>query len=251
MSDFNISQNNLNTNTNINSNPTSSSSNTIIYLILALLILIIVVIFYNYLIIYIHTSSINESFITTTYPNIPIHSNISIHSNTPIQQPNNQNNSHCSSPIPKPLLKPALKPATGQVTVQVTGQVTGQVTEPVKKQVQFKDNKKTFDKSVHPEKGKVKLIIIHMNGCHHCRDLMEIKLTNNKTKFEHIIDIFEEDESIQIMDFKAGRDKEAEPYRFLPVILIVTENKSMEYNGPRDVQSISKAIIDAKNNLIS
>jgi hypothetical protein len=234
MSDINIPKNNTN----------FTSRNTIVYLILGLLILISGVILYNYWIIYTHTSAINDSLSTSANPI----------TNTVIYQSNNMNNpvnNHVNSLALESVQKLESESLQKPEIKSIHMSVQNPESPPVQKQEEFKDSKKVFNKSVNPEKGIVKLIIFHMNGCLHCSDLMEIKNENNKTKFELITDIFDDDNSVQIMDFKAGRDKEADPYRFLPTILIVTENKSVEYTGPRDVQSMSKAIIDAKHNLIS
>lgn len=108
------------------------------------------------------------------------------------------------------------------------------------------DPQKVNKKSVEKEPGITKLIVFHMRGCGHCVDIMEKKQENNKTKFEHLIDIFAQDPSVQIMDFQYGRDREAEKYNGFPVILIVTGDGEEEYMGPREVPHIAKAVINKK-----
>lgn len=96
-------------------------------------------------------------------------------------------------------------------------------------------------KNDKPEQGIVKLAIYHMDGCGHCHAIMH-RSGNDKSLYEKLKDNYANDPKVKIYDFMAGRDKEADVYRFLPVIKIITINSSDEYNGPRDYNSIVEAI---------
>lgn len=103
-------------------------------------------------------------------------------------------------------------------------------------------------KSNLPENGVTKFIIYHMEGCGHCSDIMKHAQQNGKTKFEQLCDTFKNNKKVQILDFKHGTDKEAEPFKFFPTIHIVTANNGpIEYNGSRDVASMAKAISEKTN----
>lgn len=91
------------------------------------------------------------------------------------------------------------------------------------------------------ETGIVKLAIYHMDGCGHCHAIMH-RSGNEKSLYEKLKDNYANDPKVKIYDFMAGRDKEADVYRFLPVIKIITVNSSDEYNGPKDYNSIVEAI---------
>lgn len=119
-----------------------------------------------------------------------------------------------------------------------------------KKSVDVTDNLDT-SKSKEPlnrdpqNKSPVKVIIYHMDGCGHCMDIMQKIQSNGKTKYQTIKDVFSKVPYVSIVDYKYGRDKEADRYNSFPVIVIATEEGEKEYNGPRDVISISKAIANA------
>lgn len=147
--------------------------------------------------------------------------------------------------------KQNLMQATGQASTQISGQNPrqGPVQKPGQNQIKNPNpssEKKQFVKSVDREPGITKLIVFHMRGCGHCMDIMDRKQENNKTKFEQLTDIFATDPSVQVMDFQYGRDKEAEKYNGFPVILMVTEEGEEEYQGPREVVNIAKAVINKK-----
>jgi hypothetical protein len=125
---------------------------------------------------------------------------------------------------------------------------TNQTTQP-KQSIQTTEQKpkKQFIKSEKPEKGIVKLIIYHMFGCGHCMNMIDIKQPKNgMTKFEELNKLFENDNSVQIMDFKYGRDEEANKYFAFPLILLVTSNGTEEYRGPHEVSDMAKAILNKK-----
>jgi hypothetical protein len=137
----------------------------------------------------------------------------------------------------------SVKP-TVSTTDQRSDQRTDQIPEPPKATTE--PAKKSVRRSVDKEHGITKLIIFHMKGCGHCTDIMERKQQNNKTKFEHLVDIFAQDPSVHIIDFQYGRDREAEKYNGFPVLLIVTGDGEEEYTGPREVPHIAKALINKK-----
>jgi hypothetical protein len=157
-------------------------------------------------------------------------------------------------PAVQPAVQPAiLQPAILQPLVQpsaVHQPVEQQpvVHHPVPHRVQEPEKqKKQFVKSDRPEPGITKFIIYHMQMCGHCMNLMDKKQEkNNMTKFEELVQVFANDPGVQIMDFKYGRDKEAERYRAFPTMLIVTTKGSEEYHGPHEVQGMVKAIIAKK-----
>ena len=91
-----------------------------------------------------------------------------------------------------------------------------------------------------------KLIIYHMPGCGHCDDIMKNTQQNGKTKFEELKSRFSNDNNVQIIDYQLGRDKEANQFDAFPVIKIVSKSGSRDYNEQRTVDSMCKAIIDAK-----
>jgi hypothetical protein len=85
-----------------------------------------------------------------------------------------------------------------------------------------------------------------MPQCGHCSALME-RNGNKKSIYEEIKEIFNNDDSVTIHDYKYGRDKEASQIRAFPVIKIITSEEEHEYLGSRDAVSISKAIINKKH----
>lgn len=107
---------------------------------------------------------------------------------------------------------------------------------------QNQSNPNAGQKSDKPEQGIVKLAIYHMDGCGHCHAIMHRSNNGEKSLYEKLKDNYTNDPKVRIYDFMAGRDKEADVYRFLPVIKIITINSSDEYNGPRDFNSIVEAI---------
>lgn len=96
-----------------------------------------------------------------------------------------------------------------------------------------------------PMQNNVKLIVYHMAGCGHCRDIMEND-AGKKSKFEQLKDMFKDDKQVVILDYKLGRDKEAEKFNAFPVIMLVNKNGSVEYQGPRNVNDLAKAIYSKK-----
>lgn len=97
-------------------------------------------------------------------------------------------------------------------------------------------------KSDVPEHNVIKLCIYHMEGCGHCEEIMTRKQENGKTKFEQLKEIFEKVNNVKIQDFKLGTDPPANKFNAFPVILIVGEFGSEEYNGPREVTNIVGAL---------
>lgn len=199
-------------------------------IILGLLFLTVCIMIYNYFGTYTYvTDETNKINISNTQPavqTIPQTISQSIPQSIPQTIPQ-------SNPIPVPQPNPI--PVTDNVP-QIDASKDDNTTA-----------KKQFQKSLKPETGITKLAILHMNGCGHCRDLMEVKQSNGMTKFEQLEKIFEDDQTIQVMDFKAGRDEEASKYTAFPIILIITGNGETEYMGyPREVKGIAKAVLDAK-----
>jgi len=103
-------------------------------------------------------------------------------------------------------------------------------------------NTNTGQKNDKAEPGIVKLAIYHMDGCGHCHAIMHRSGNGEKSLYEKLKDNYANDSKVRIYDFMAGRDKEADVYRFLPVMKIITINSSDEYNGTRDFNSIVEAI---------
>jgi hypothetical protein len=94
----------------------------------------------------------------------------------------------------------------------------------------------------------VKVIIYHMDGCGHCSDIMTRVQSNNKTRFQTLKDTFSKYPNVSIIDYKYGRDKEADRFNSFPVVMIVTNEGETEYNGPRDVNNIAKAVVKTMMN---
>jgi hypothetical protein len=101
-------------------------------------------------------------------------------------------------------------------------------------------------KNDRPERNTTKFIIYHMDGCGHCLEMMEHKQSNGKTKYQTLIDTFKNDNNVEILDFQLGRDREADKFNSFPTIYIVTPNKSIEYNGSRDLSTIIRTINNIK-----
>jgi hypothetical protein len=100
----------------------------------------------------------------------------------------------------------------------------------------------TVDQRLPTVKPKVKLAIYHMGGCGHCDDIMRTVQKDNKTKFQQLKEIFANHPEVIIVDYKHGVNKEADRFNSFPVIMISTKDGETEYNGPRDVSSIAKAV---------
>ena len=93
-----------------------------------------------------------------------------------------------------------------------------------------------------PEKGIKKFAIYHMKGCGHCHNFMDIKQNNDMTKFDELVNVFKNNNSIKILNFQYGRDDEAKKFTAFPVFKIITENGITDYNKERDVEPIIEAI---------
>lgn len=97
-------------------------------------------------------------------------------------------------------------------------------------------------KTDHPEKGILKFCIYHMNGCGHCEDIMSIPQSNGLTKFEELKNRFKSNPSVKILDFKSGVDSEASKYRAFPVLMVIKEDFSAEYERERTVDGMENFI---------
>lgn len=132
------------------------------------------------------------------------------------------------------------KPDTKVITTKINDQT---VIIPVKeKKIEANVETKVETKAVAKVEPKVKLAIYHMDGCGHCNDIMRTVQRDNKTKFQQLKDIFANHPEVLIVDYKYGVNKEAERFNSFPVIMISTKDGETEYNGPRDVASIAKAV---------
>jgi len=130
---------------------------------------------------------------------------------------------------------------------QTTNNQNSALAQNIQKPTQQQPPQKQFKKSDKPEPGIIKLIIYHMTGCGHCMNIMDRKQNlNNMTRFEELCQMFSNDNSVQVFDFKYGRDNEASKYRAFPVILIVTSEGAEEYRGSHEVLDIAKAVINKK-----
>lgn len=115
------------------------------------------------------------------------------------------------------------------------------------KNVQQYENKVIQNvKNDKSEQGVTKLVIYHMNGCGHCHAIMDKKRDGSKSIFDELNDMFKNDNTVKIYDFQLNRDKEAEKFQAFPVIKIITSNGEFDYNGPRDANNMSKALMEKK-----
>jgi hypothetical protein len=92
------------------------------------------------------------------------------------------------------------------------------------------------------EPGIVKFAFYHMNGCGHCANFIKIPGPNGKTKFQSLVDGFANDPGVQILDFLYGRDKEANKFTAFPMIYIISDSGTQEYNGPLEINQLADAI---------
>lgn len=92
------------------------------------------------------------------------------------------------------------------------------------------------------EPGIIKFVFYHMNGCGHCSDFMKVPKENGKTKFELLEAAFANDPKVKIVDFQYGRDKEANKFTAFPMIYILSDKGTQEYNGSLEVSELIKAI---------
>lgn len=113
-----------------------------------------------------------------------------------------------------------------------------QYNESTSKQENATSKRNTNGMSDDPENGIVKFCVYHMQGCGHCRDVMEVTGANGKTTFQTVKDAFNGDDRVQVMDFKIGRDKEASKYNAFPVIMLITGSGEVEYNRQRTAEGM-------------
>jgi len=92
------------------------------------------------------------------------------------------------------------------------------------------------------EPGIVKFAFYHMNGCGHCANFIKIPGANGKTKFQSLVDGFANDSGVQILDFLYGRDREANRFTAFPMIYIISDSGTQEYNGPLEINQLADAI---------
>lgn len=192
------------------------STNIISSILVILLISIIVIMIYNFVIIYNSSSYKSENFQQESTVNNIIN-RISSYSN----------NMH------------------NELKSYYDKQGDNDSAKPQNLQIQTK-NQLNVSKNDLPEEGITKLVIYHMNGCGHCHAIMDKKRDGSKSTFDELIDMFKNDTSVKIYDFKLGRDKEAEKFQAFPVIKIITSNGNSDYNGPRDATNMNKAILSKK-----
>jgi hypothetical protein len=105
------------------------------------------------------------------------------------------------------------------------------------------ENMEPVLKSDKPESGKTKLCIYHMRGCGHCHDIMDTKQSNGLTKFQELQKVFASKPEVEVLDFQHGRDPEASKFGAFPVIMLVKDTGTMEYNRERSVEGMSRFII--------
>lgn len=253
--------------------PQSSPRNTLLTIILVLLLIIVIVIIYNYWTIYSYSYHLRIDRVCKTDP-LVLNENFS-NSNSSSDSNSSSGSSSGLAPIVgstvsniprydngsiRPEIKHMMQQQTSRKTQQASGQSqresqTGQNSNDnsngnnnasrtdKNQQSKIKDTKKTDT----PSPDVVKFIVYHMQGCGHCHDIMSVKQSNGSTKFEEIQKIFASDPRVQIIDFQYGRDKEASKYNSFPVVKIVKVDGDEEYNGPRDVQSMTRFIMQKSN----
>lgn len=210
----------------------NSSRNTTLIIIMILLTIIVIIIICNYWFMY-------SSMPCRSHVNTLAHegyANNSSNTLTPNRIIQNNINSSCAS-------------SQNLCNIQNKNNASGNVTNPLPIQQPAQEKPQQYIKSNVPESGVVKLIIYHMQGCGHCTDIMKNKQPNGKTKFEQLCEIFKNNNNVQILDYQSGRDKEAGSFSYFPVIHIVTESGPTEYNGSRDVGSISQAVAQAAQSI--
>lgn len=88
-----------------------------------------------------------------------------------------------------------------------------------------------------------RLIIYHMPRCGHCSDIMENKQSNGMTKCEELREKLNP-HGISVVDYKHGRDEQANKFNSFPNIMIEVNGQEIPYNGSRDVNSIIEAILN-------
>ena len=104
------------------------------------------------------------------------------------------------------------------------------------------ENMEPVAKSDKPESGKTKLCIYHMKGCGHCHDIMDVKQSSGLSKFQELQKIFDSKPEVEVLDFQHGRDPEASKFGAFPVIMLVKDTGSMEYNRERSVDGMARFI---------
>jgi hypothetical protein len=92
------------------------------------------------------------------------------------------------------------------------------------------------------EKEKVRFVIYHMQGCGHCSEIMDVKQSNGRTKFEDLQNRFNGDQRVKIVAMQYGRDPVPQQITGFPTIHLITKDGTNEYNQPRDVDSMKKEI---------
>jgi len=92
------------------------------------------------------------------------------------------------------------------------------------------------------EKEKVRFIVYHMQGCGHCSDIMDVKQSNGRTKFEDLQDRFKGDGRVRIVAMQYGRDPVPQQITGFPTIHLITKDGTHEYNQSRDVDSMKREI---------
>jgi len=110
-------------------------------------------------------------------------------------------------------------------------------------QIQVQPNPNPSQKKTDlKEPGIVKFAFYHMNGCGHCANFIKIPGANGKTKFQSLVDGFANDSGVQILDFLYGRDREANRFTAFPMIYIISDSGTQEYNGPLEINQLADAI---------
>ena len=96
------------------------------------------------------------------------------------------------------------------------------------------------------EKGITKLVIYHMMGCGHCSAIMHVKQASGMTIYDELVKKFSNDKNVQILNFMHGRDDAANKFNRFPVIKLITETKTLEYNGDRSFEAMAKFVTENK-----
>lgn len=214
----------------------STPKDTLMMIIMVLLVLIAIAMIYNYWTIYYYSSSSSseesyDNLKSTTREMQPI-------VKSTVQKISQYKNGEISPKLSKMSLENDKRMKQENVVDKIGTTKVDSMKNVQKQEVMKNDN---------PEKGKTKLCIYHMQGCGHCDAIMSVKQSNGKTVFETIKDTFADDKSVQVLDFKYGRDKDANKYNAFPVIAIVTEKGRHGYTGQRTPEHMITAVQNARN----
>lgn len=90
---------------------------------------------------------------------------------------------------------------------------------------------------------KRSLLVYHMDGCGFCDDIVKNKQANGTTKLEQLKRMFNNNPNIDIIDYKYGRDPEADSFSSFPVIVLKTNDGEEAYNGDRSIDSLVSFIL--------